>query len=100
MRSEPGSIDTSGVANAEKLNALASWPIAIGYFEPGPARSDQSPTYELAFRFYENGVSTRLFIDYGDFAIRGDLKELQFLEEEPCPAGAAAPAPPSKAKAR
>jgi hypothetical protein len=83
-RAAPGSVDTSAVPNGEKLNRLSSWPIAIGYFEPGPSRTDQVPTYELAFRFYENGVSTRLYIDYGDFAIRGDLKELTFLEEEPC----------------
>ena len=47
-------------------------------------RSEAVPTYELAFRFYENGVSSKLFIDYGDFAIRGELKELTFLEEEKC----------------
>ena len=44
--------------------------------------------YELSFRFYENGVSSRLYIDYGDFAIRGELKELTFLEEGKCEAGA------------
>ena len=47
-------------------------------------RSMRSPTYELSFRFYENGVSSRLYIDYGDFAIRGELKELTFLEEGKC----------------
>ena len=78
------------VANSEKLDGLASWPIAIGYFEPGPARLDALPTYELSFRFYENGVSSRLYIDYGDFAIRGELKELTFLD-----AGKCAAAPPT-----
>lgn len=72
------------VANGEKLDRLASWPIAIGYFEPGPARLDALPAYELSFRFYENGVSSRLYIDYGDFAIRGELKELTFLEVGKC----------------
>lgn len=85
-RAAPGSVAASAsVANGDKLNSLASWPIAIGYFEPGPARSDAIPTYELAFRFYENGVSTHLYIDYGDFAIRGELKDLTFLKESKCP---------------
>ncbi len=75
----------ASVRNADQLKGLSSWPISIGYFEPGPARADAVPTYELAFRFYENGVSTKLYIDYGDFAIRGELKELTFLEEEKCP---------------
>jgi hypothetical protein len=95
-RAEPGSAKSpTKVANADKLNGLASWPIAIGYFEPGPARLDALPTYELSFRFYENGVSSRLYIDYGDFAIRGELKELTFLEEGKC-AATAPPPPPAK----
>jgi hypothetical protein len=85
-RAAPGSVKVADkVLNGDKLNGLASWPIAIGYFEPGPVRSEALPTYELAFRFYENGVSSKLYIDYGDFAIRGDLKELTFLDEEKCP---------------
>ena len=36
-RAEPGSVDgPARVANGDKLDGLASWPIAIGYFEPGP----------------------------------------------------------------
>lgn len=92
-RAAPGSVKVAAkVANGDKLDGLASWPIAIGYFEPGPSRLDALPTYELSFRFYENGVSSRLYIDYGDFAIRGELKELTFLEEGKCVA-APAPAP-------
>jgi hypothetical protein len=86
QRGAPGSVEVpTKVANGAKLSTLASWPIAIGYFPPGPARNDAVPNYELAFRFYENGVSTKLYIDYGDFAIRGELKELTFLEEGKCP---------------
>ncbi len=83
-RVEPGADRLPAVPNADQLAGLASWPVAIGYFEPGPRKADAVPTYELAFRFYENGVSSRLYIDYGDFAIRGELKELTFLEETPC----------------
>ena len=58
------------------------------------SRLDALPTYELSFRFYENGVSSRLYIDYGDFAIRGELKELTFLDAGKC----AAEAPPAPVK--
>lgn len=88
-RAAPGNVVTpASLANGDKLAEIASWPIAIGYFEPGPTRLDALPTYELSFRFYENGVSSRLYIDYGDFAIRGELKELVFLEEGKCEGGA------------
>ncbi|KWT70532.1 hypothetical protein APY04_0976 [Hyphomicrobium sulfonivorans] len=70
--------------NGGELNAIPSWPIAIGYFEPGMSRQDILPTYELSFRFFENGVSSGLYIDYGDFAIRGELKELTFLDSAKC----------------
>lgn len=70
-----------------KLDDLTAWPVAISYFEPGPVETDQLPTYELSFLFFENGVSSDLFIDYGDFSIRGELKELTLLEKAKCPSG-------------
>lgn len=74
----------ASVKNAEKLDALPSWPIAISYFEPGAEKKDAVPAYELGFRFFDNGVSTGLRIDYGEFAIRGEIKELVFLEASKC----------------
>jgi hypothetical protein len=85
-RSEPGPAHVpANVPRGDALAKLPSWPIAIGYFEPGAAPTDAIPSYELSFRFFDNGVSTNLYIDYGDFAIRGELKELTFLEESTCP---------------
>ncbi len=97
-RAAPDSIKMpTKLSNGDQLEQLSSWPIAIGYFEPGPTKIDVLPTYELSFRFYENGVSSRLYIDYGDFAIRGELKELTFLEEGKCTVQpAAAPASPKR----
>jgi EipB-like len=72
------------VKNAEKLDTLASWPISLSYFDKAGDKSDSTPAYELAFLFFENGVSQKLFIDYGDFSIRGALKDLTFLDTPPC----------------
>ena len=72
------------VPNADKLEALASWPVSLSYFDKKSDKSDAAPSYELAFLFFENGVSQRLFIDYGDFSIRGALKDLVFLDTPPC----------------
>ena len=72
------------VKNAEWLDALAAWPVSIGYFEPGSDNKDAVPVYELSFLFFENGVSRKLFIDYGEFAIRGDLKEIVFHASSKC----------------
>jgi hypothetical protein len=71
--------DAAGV-----LDALPSWPVAISYYGPGAEKADALPEYELSFRLFDNGVTSRLFIDYGDFAIIGELKELKLLEANDC----------------
>jgi EipB-like len=72
------------VKDAERLDQLAAWPISIGYFEPGSDGKDAVPVYELSFLFFENGVSRKLFIDYGEFAIQGELKEIVFHTPSKC----------------
>jgi hypothetical protein len=71
-------------ANTEKLDTLAAWPVSLSYFEKDKDKSDSAPAYEMAFLFFENGVSRRLFIDYGEFAVRGTLKEITFLDAPSC----------------
>jgi envelope integrity protein B len=72
------------VKDVEALDQLRAWPVAIGYFEPGSDKIDALPVYELSFLFFENGVSRKLFIDYGEFAIQGELKEITFLAPAKC----------------
>ncbi len=78
------------VETAKSLDILKSWPVSISYFEEGAEKKDAVPSYELAFLYFENGVSRRLFIDYGDFAIRGTLKELTFIDPAKCDASSSA----------
>ena len=75
---------TPDVKNSERLENLAAWPVSLSYFDKKAERSDGTPSYELAFLFFDNGVSQRLFIDYGDFSIRGALKDLTFLDAPAC----------------
>lgn len=72
------------VPNGEALDGLASWPIALGYYEKGAEMEDAVPSYELSFLYFENGVSRRLLIDYGSFSIRGELQDLTMLDPQPC----------------
>jgi hypothetical protein len=66
------------------LQKLRSWPVSIAYFDPGSESKDALPAYELSFSIFENGVSTDMNIDYGDFAVRGQLKELTFYTGSEC----------------
>lgn len=70
--------------NVERMDNIAAWPVSIAYYEPKSEKKDAVPVYELSFLFLENGVSRNLLIDYGDFAIQGDLKEIDFLEPGKC----------------
>jgi hypothetical protein len=75
------------VANIERLKTLKFWPISTSYFEKGKTleAKDAMPNYEMAAHFFENGVSTRLVMDYGEFSLKGELTELTFLAEPTCP---------------
>jgi hypothetical protein len=73
------------VAKDKGLGELASWPVSIGYFEP--KGDDLTPSYQIDFRLYENGVSRELLIDYGDFSIHGTLTSLEYLKAPECPKG-------------
>lgn len=72
-----------------KMASVRYWPIATSYFEktPGLAAQDAVPSHEMQGRLYENGVSTRLTLDYGDFALKGELKDITFLPEPTCAKG-------------
>ncbi|MBQ0824350.1 cell envelope integrity EipB family protein [Microvirga sp. HBU67558] len=70
------------VAQGEKLASVARWPITISYFEEGKA--DRTPVYTISFQLYENGVSRDLKLDYGDFALKGELKSLDLQASSSC----------------
>ncbi|SFV28284.1 cell envelope integrity EipB family protein [Hyphomicrobium facile] len=70
---------------ADILASVDSWPMTISYFEAGKDKNDQTPSYELSFRYFENGVTSNLKIDYGEFSIKGELKELTALTPGKCP---------------
>jgi hypothetical protein len=72
------------IKNAERLDGARAWPVSIAYFEPGSDKQDALPVYELAFLIFENGVSRKLYIDYGEFALNGELTEITFHEPSKC----------------
>lgn len=78
-RPATGPTNASGSERDRPLRegALASvqrWPVTLSYFMPG--KGESTPIYTLSFDLYENGVSGALKLDYGDFAILGDLTRL------------------------
>lgn len=70
-----------GVAD---LDRVPSWPISVSYFPAGQQQGDAVPLYEMSYRFHDNGVTSSMRINHGDFAIVGELKELTYFEASPC----------------
>ena len=68
---------------AAALQAMPSWPVSIGYYSTDDANVE-TPIYEISFDMYQNGVSTGLVMDYGEFALEGRLKNLEMFKVENC----------------
>jgi hypothetical protein len=72
------------VKGADRLDTVEAWPVSIAYFEPQSDGKDALPVYEISFLMFENGVSRKLNIDYGEFALQGELTEIVFHEPPKC----------------
>ena len=77
-----GDKDLEEASRRPEFGSLKRYPVTISYFEPGTG--ERTPTYVLGFELYENGVSRALRLDYGTFAMRGELKTIEFLKSTPC----------------
>lgn len=62
------------------------WPVSISYFDRSQPASagEKLPTYRVSFLMHADGVSRNLTMTYEDYALKGDLKQLEFLPQESC----------------
>jgi hypothetical protein len=64
------------------------WPVSVGYFEPTKKVEDglgeELPSYQMSFMLYENGVTSDLVMDYGDYALAGSLQTIEPLNSPTC----------------
>jgi len=56
------------------LNTLASTRVRIAFFDH--TSEDVTPTYEVAMRYWENGVADNMVMDFEDFVMSAKLTEL------------------------
>jgi EipB-like len=64
------------------VKALPKWRVRLAYF-PLASKGD-GPQYEVGLRLYDNGVSDQLLIDYGEFAMKGTLIQLDLMPQPDC----------------
>ena len=63
--------------------AVRRWPVSLSYFKTDKL-GDSVPEWQTRFIMYENGIARAFKIDYGSFAIKANLMELELLENESC----------------
>jgi len=83
----PDDIGSDTAAGVDAMAALARWPVTVGYFDGTSGEGEATPTYEMSFLLYQNGISRRVKIDYGEFVIAGDLVDLEIHEASTCKVG-------------
>ncbi|MEO1089702.1 MAG: DUF1849 family protein [Pseudomonadota bacterium] len=60
-----------------------AWPMALAYHTPGDSGADL-PVFELRFDLTDRGIMQRIELDYGDFALRAHLDDLELLGATAC----------------
>jgi hypothetical protein len=64
------------------LLAQQSWRMRLAFFPPDGG--GDKPDYELGMRLLQNGVSRDMLLDYGDFAIKATLDQIEALPKPKC----------------
>lgn len=75
--------NASHAVDAPDLLGGPAWPMTLAFFSPEEPDSD-TPDFEVSLRYHANGVAENLVQDFGDFALRGILKELEKLPPPDC----------------
>jgi len=60
-----------------------SWDVQLGFFSEADKEQD-TPDYQLGMRLVDDGVSSSMSIDYGDYLIKATLKKIEALPKPAC----------------
>jgi hypothetical protein len=71
-------------AGQAALAHMDRWPVTISYFDKSDKIGEQTPAYTISFELYNNGISRALVLDYGDFAVSGEMTSLELKDTKPC----------------
>lgn len=67
---------------ANRLSPLQSWFVSLSYYDLGDELG--TPTYEVSYRMFSNGIVDELVMDYGDYAFNARLVQLEYIAQPSC----------------
>jgi len=65
------------------MDGQRAWLMSIAYYKESAV--DAPPEYQVDLRLFENGISDRVLMDYGEFSLKAELVALEALEPAECP---------------
>jgi hypothetical protein len=85
-RREPGRQSTPLAAgDAAKLKTLTAWPVNISYYDVAQGEGGEgTPSHQIDFEMYENGIAGDMVIDYGEYSLNAVLAKLEYRSEPEC----------------
>jgi hypothetical protein len=63
---------------------MKRWPVIVSYFD-GEGQEREFPSYSMSMELLENGVADALVLNYGDFVLKGTLRQIDLLPQRSCP---------------
>ena len=83
-RPSPEDADQKGAdqMGADATGTARIWPVSLAYHPE--AGVDDMPSFEISFDLTERGVLHDLVLDYGDFALKAEMEQLETFPEPVC----------------
>lgn len=66
------------------LKGAQAWPVRMSYFDQDDQVQDGTPSFEMGFRMFPNGVMSKLSLDYDDVVLKGDLAQIEYFKAGGC----------------
>ena len=71
---------------SSQFRGEAGWPVSVSYFSTSGIgqQGEKMPIYQVSFLMHESGVSRNLEMQYEDYGLKGDLKDIKYLKADKC----------------
>lgn len=69
---------------ADALSSVHAWPVHMSYFDKGNDEQDGTPSFEMGFRMFPNGVMSSLVMHYDDVVLNGELSQIEYFKPGSC----------------
>jgi hypothetical protein len=85
-RREPGRQTTPlSSGDAAKLKTMSAWPVNVSYYDLAQGEQGEgTPSHQVDFEMYENGIVGDMVIDYGEYSLNAVLARLEYRSEPAC----------------